>query len=187
MCWTWHSSAELPGKYKINTSFKGHGERKVLSLYMVLSRIDGRRQYQPAHFWSCSRVGLRLQQYIIIWKFASYTFGWFCSEANSIWTESVPDSLGTSLCQKAWGDRSVCLVLSIGISGFWQREKPSFCSYSNLSFLPSFPLNPNFPSRIPCVIAATMTGAVSATCSSSPHCTLSALCSQPSLSSSMWW
>lgn len=91
------------------------------------------------------------------------------------------------LCQKTWDDRSVCLVLSISINVFWQREQPSFCSYFSLSFLPWFPLNPNFLSRIPCVTAATMTGAVSATCSSSPHCTLSALCSQPSLSSSTWW
>lgn len=134
------------------------------------------------HVW-----GLRWQQHVIIWKFASYAFGSFCSEANSVWAESVPDSLGTSLCQKIWGDRSVCLVLSIGINIFWQREQPSFCSYFSLSFLPSFPLNPNFSSRTPCVTAATMTGAVSATCSSSLHCTLSALCSQPSLSSSMWW
>lgn len=70
MCWTWHSPAELPGKHKINSSFGEQGESKVLSSHMVLLRIDGRRQYQPARFWSCSHV-------------------WGYSGINMSWSESL--------------------------------------------------------------------------------------------------
>lgn len=88
MCWTLHSSAEPPGKYKINTYFGGHGERKVLSSYMVLLSIDGRRQYQPAHFWFCSRA-------------------WGYGGSNMSWSESLllAPLDGFALKQKAYEQR----------------------------------------------------------------------------------